>query len=61
MQQALAIRFGAGAGDEFADALTGVQELDQLSELLRLAIKSRGIAAFRRALARLLEDGSSAS
>jgi hypothetical protein len=54
VQQALDVRFGAGAGAEFTEALSGIQDLDQLSELLRLAIKSRGLAAFRRALSRVL-------
>jgi hypothetical protein len=54
VQQALDFRFGADAGTEFTEVLNGIQDLDQLSELLRLAIKSRGLAAFRRALSRML-------
>jgi hypothetical protein len=53
VQEALDVRFGAGVGAEFTEALNSIQDLEQLSELHRLAIKSRGLVAFRRALARL--------
>jgi hypothetical protein len=56
VQQALDVRFGAGASAEFRETLSAIHDLDQLSELHRLAIKSRGLAAFRRALARLAAE-----
>jgi hypothetical protein len=58
VQEALDVRFGAGVGDEFTETLNGIEDLEQLSELHRLAIKSRGLAAFRRALARLAAENS---
>jgi hypothetical protein len=48
---ALDVKFGAEAAAEFREALRGVTDLDQLSELLRLAIKSKRPAEFRRRLA----------
>ncbi len=51
--QALEVRFGPEAAAEFADALNSITDVEQLSELHRLAIKSRGLAPFRRALSRL--------
>jgi hypothetical protein len=52
VQQALDTRFGQEAAAEFAAALNDIQDVDRLSELLPLAIKSRGVKGFRRALAR---------
>jgi hypothetical protein len=48
--QALGLRFGEDAVAEFTQAINAIRDLDRLSELLRLAIKSRGIKPFRRAL-----------
>jgi len=52
VQQALEGRFGSDVAAEFAELLNSIQHIDQLSELHRLAIKSRGLAAFRRAVSR---------
>jgi hypothetical protein len=43
-------RLGAGAAAEFTEALNGITDNDKLSELLRLASKTRAINSFRRAL-----------
>jgi hypothetical protein len=50
-QDALDARFGPAVAAEFAELVNGIQDVDKLRELSRLAIKSRGLAAFRRALA----------
>jgi hypothetical protein len=48
--EALDVRFGPQTGEEFKEALQSIKDADKLSELLRLAIKSRGLGPFRRAL-----------
>jgi hypothetical protein len=47
---ALTIRFGSEAAGEFADRLKAFHDVDELSALLRTAIKCRGIGGFRRVL-----------
>jgi predicted transposase YdaD len=54
VQDVLDARFGPEAAVEFTEALNDIQDVDKLSVLHRLAITSRGLAAFRRALARQL-------
>jgi predicted transposase YdaD len=49
--EALTIRFGPDAAAEFTDHLNAIQNLEQLSALLRAAIKCRGVGGFRRVLA----------
>src|SRR5438132_1063279 len=48
---AIEVRFGAKAAAEFKEALPGITDLKQLSQLLRLAIQSRRLAEFQRAFA----------
>jgi hypothetical protein len=48
--EALETRFGRGAGAEFRELLDGITDQEQLAELLRAAIKCRGMGGFRRAL-----------
>lgn len=48
--EVLELRFGPNAGDEFTQALDAITDRDKLSELHRLAIKTRSVSAFRRAL-----------
>jgi hypothetical protein len=48
--QALAISFGAEAAKEHEEAVNCLQNLEQLEELLKLAIQSRRVSQFRRAL-----------
>ena len=50
LQQALEVRFGPKAVVEFADTLKNITDADRLTELHRLVLKSRGVAAFRRVL-----------
>lgn len=45
------VRFGSEAAAEFKEALQGVADLSQLSQLHRLAIQCRRLAEFRRAIA----------
>ena len=54
----LETRFGKGAGEEFRDLLEAITDGAQLSELLRTAIKCRGIGGFRRALQSLEAPGA---
>ncbi len=48
--EALDVKFGTKAAAEFREAVQEIGDLDQLSDLLRLAIKSRGVSGFRRGL-----------
>jgi hypothetical protein len=48
--EALGVRFGTDAAAEFREVLDTITDAAQLSELLRTAIKCRGIGGFRRAL-----------
>jgi hypothetical protein len=48
--EVLQLRFGAEARTEFEPAVTRISNLEQLDELLRLAVQSRRISQFRRAL-----------
>ena len=50
IQEALATRFGEEAVAEFQNVLETIAEAPRLSELLRAAIKCRGVGGFRRAL-----------
>jgi hypothetical protein len=52
----LTIRFGAAAAKEHEEALNRIEDLEQFSELLKVAIKSRRVSQFRRTLAAL--DGA---
>ena len=49
--EALSVRFGTAAADEFRPVLEQMTDLDRLAELLRLAVKCRRVSEFRRALA----------
>jgi hypothetical protein len=47
--QAIGLRFGPAAANKFETAVKEVNDPDQLAELHRAAIQSRGIADLRRA------------
>jgi hypothetical protein len=51
--QVLAIRFGAAAAKEHEDALNRIENLEQLMELHKIAIQSRRVSQFHRALTAL--------
>jgi hypothetical protein len=51
--QALTIRFGAEVAKEHEQAINRLENLEQLEELHKIAIKSRRASQFRRALAEL--------
>ena len=51
--QALAIRFGQAAASEFTDAVNRLENVEQLDALLKIAIQSRRVSQFRRAIAGL--------
>jgi predicted transposase YdaD len=51
ISEAIEIRFGAEAAAEFQDILSNLDDLQQLSHLHRLAIRSRRLAELRRAFA----------
>jgi hypothetical protein len=48
--EAIKVRFGAEAVREFEEAVNRIANLEQLQELHRLAIRSRRVSQFRRAL-----------
>ena len=48
--QVLKIRYGAKAIKEFEPAVNKIDKLDQLDKLHRLAVKSRRLSEFRRAI-----------
>lgn len=50
IMEALAVRFGPEAAEEFKEPLKSIKDIDKLSELHKLAIKTRGLGPFRRAL-----------
>lgn len=58
--QLLEIRFGPEATSEFEGTLNGIENLEQLAELHRLAATSRRISQFRRALSNLETPGGPA-
>ncbi|HYT95030.1 MAG TPA: hypothetical protein VEL76_40310 [Gemmataceae bacterium] len=47
--QLLEIRFGVEAAKEFQEGINGVDNLEQLDELHKLAATSRRVSKFRRA------------
>lgn len=49
--EVIEIRFGAEAAAEFQEILRGIEDLEQLSQLHRLAIQSPRLAQLRRAVA----------
>jgi hypothetical protein len=49
--QVLSLRFGVQAAKEHKDAVNRIENLEQLDELHKIAIQSRRISQFRRALA----------
>jgi hypothetical protein len=49
--QVLAARYGPEAAAEFTEALKAIRDAGKLAELHLLAVKCRGLSAFRRALA----------
>jgi hypothetical protein len=51
--QVLRIRFGDKAGEEFQPLLERIQHREQLQELHKIAVTSRRVSQFRRALAEL--------
>ncbi len=51
IMEVLEVRFGAEAAKEFEEAINTVADLGHLGELHRLALQSRRISQFRRALA----------
>jgi hypothetical protein len=48
IKQALEVRFGREAADEFRTALDGIHERERLAELLTTAIRCRRVSDFRR-------------
>jgi hypothetical protein len=50
ISEAIEVRFGPEAAAEFQQIVRGIEDLDQLSRLHRLAISSRGLTQLRRAL-----------
>jgi hypothetical protein len=48
--QVLQLRFGEEAAQEFAQALNGIEGLERLDALLKLAVTTRRVSQFRRAL-----------
>jgi hypothetical protein len=48
----LGLRFGEEAVREFAEPLRRIPDPDRLADLLRLAVRCRGVPDFRRGLAR---------
>jgi hypothetical protein len=50
VRQALEVRFGEEAAQDFAEALDRITDLNRLEELLKLAIKARRLSQFRKAL-----------
>jgi hypothetical protein len=51
ISEAIEVRFGAEAAAEFQETLNSLEDLQQLSHLYRLAIRSRRLADLRRAFA----------
>jgi hypothetical protein len=51
--QVLTLRFGAEAAKEFEDGVNRIDNLEQLKELHKIAVQSRRISQFRRALTAL--------
>jgi hypothetical protein len=49
ISEAIEVRFGAEAAAEFQEILAGLEDLQQLSHLHRLAVRSRRLAELRRA------------
>jgi hypothetical protein len=50
--QVLRLRFGEEAVTEFQEAIDHIQHLEQLDALLKLAVQSRRISAFRKGMPR---------
>ena len=48
--ETLGLRFGRAAAAEFQEGLNAITDLGKLTELVRTAVKCRGIGGFRRAL-----------